>query len=163
MACEAAEGLLAVHAAGLMHRDIKGSNVMLTADNHVSIGDFDCVTDEVTSDIYAGSLGYMAPEVMMGDTYDKRCDVYSFAGLLYEITHSTIPFGKELPFNGPDENFEENLTGLVCTGTCPACDPNRCPPAMIGLMEKCWEMLPEDRPTFKDIVRELKAMEDDFA
>ena len=47
MACEAAEGLLAVHAAGLMHRDIKGSNVMLTADNHVSIGDFDCVTDEV--------------------------------------------------------------------------------------------------------------------
>ena len=45
---------------------------------------------QVTSDIYAGSLGYMAPEVMMGDTYDKRCDVYSFAGLLYEITHRFV-------------------------------------------------------------------------
>jgi YVTN family beta-propeller protein len=94
-----AQALDAAHVKGLVHRDVKPSNVLLDASEHVYLADFGLTrrqSAEVGQPGEARSLGtpaYIAPEQIEGGPIDARADVYSLGCLLYECLTGAPPFG----------------------------------------------------------------------
>lgn len=87
---QVASALDAAHARGLVHRDVKPSNVLLDSDEHVYLADFgltrrfDDETGDPVGDRSIGTPAYLAPEQLDGQSVDGRADVYSLGCLLYE-------------------------------------------------------------------------------
>ena len=97
---QVANALDAAHASGLVHRDVKPSNVLLDADEHVYLADFGLTRrlDEQGGPAGEGrSVGtpaYLAPEQIEGGPVDGRTDVYSLGCLLYECLTGEAPFAR---------------------------------------------------------------------
>lgn len=94
-----ADGLLALHSAGKVHRDVKPSNVLVAHDGRVVILDFGISVDRVpqthetaTGGWATGSIHYMSPEDLDGDPASPAGDFYSVGVMLYEALVGTLPF-----------------------------------------------------------------------
>lgn len=101
-----AEGLAATHRAGLLHRDVKPSNVLLRADGTPVLSDFGLATalqehalaERLTpSNVVVGTADYMAPEQIMGAPPDPRTDVYALGVVMYEMLAGHVPFAGRDP------------------------------------------------------------------
>jgi serine/threonine-protein kinase len=95
-------GLAAVHACGIVHRDMKPSNVFLTASGAVKIGDFGIAS--VASDVTVtragevfGSAPYVSPEQVTGDPVDARADLYALGCVMFEMATGRPPFVGDEP------------------------------------------------------------------
>ena len=90
IAAQLLAGVEAIHAAGLIHRDLKTENVMLTLSRRVVVMDFGIARNlgEMQADTIAGTPGYMAPEQAAGLPLDARADVFSAAVVLAEMVSS---------------------------------------------------------------------------
>ncbi|MEB3329367.1 MAG: AAA family ATPase [Candidatus Sericytochromatia bacterium] len=88
-----------VHELGFVHRDIKSQNVRVTPDGTVKLMDFGLIEYSGTSDLpVAGTLGYLAPEVVMRGALDQRADLYALGALIFELATGRLPF--ERPTRG---------------------------------------------------------------
>jgi WD40 repeat protein len=100
---QAAAGLAAAHAGGLIHRDIKPANILLESPaDRVKLTDFGLAraAEDVKltrTGFVAGSPLYMAPEQARGDEVDARADLFSLGTVLYEATTGTAPFEAKTP------------------------------------------------------------------
>jgi predicted Ser/Thr protein kinase len=110
VAIQVADGLARAHEAGIVHRDIKSDNVMVTRDGHPKILDFGLAKlldpggeaepgasrlETVTrtqAGMILGTIHYMSPEQARGLPADRRSDVFSFGILLYEMVSGSLPF-----------------------------------------------------------------------
>src|SRR5919205_2851241 len=113
IAIQIAAGLARAHASGIIHRDLKPENLMLSRDGYAKILDFGLaklvaereralVADseqktlirgvETESGTLMGTVNYMAPEQLLGQRVDRRCDVFSFGVVLTEMLTGTAPF-----------------------------------------------------------------------
>ncbi|HEY1439457.1 MAG TPA: protein kinase, partial [Mycobacterium sp.] len=103
-----AAALDAAHAASLVHRDVKPSNALVTAQDFVYLIDFGITHDASATRLtrtgfMVGSLAYMAPERFRSGTIDARADVYALACVLYECLTA------QLPYSG--DSMEEQVAG----------------------------------------------------
>lgn len=99
-----------VHAQNIVHRDVKPDNVLLDADGHVHLTDFNVASDIVPGKSLSsksGTLAYLAPEVYAGHGYDIRADWWSLGVLFYECIYNKRPF---------EGNSESSLSTVIQAG-----------------------------------------------
>ncbi|KAK1579784.1 kinase-like domain-containing protein [Colletotrichum navitas] len=96
-----------IHSQNIIHRDVKPDNVLLDADGHVHLTDFNVASDIIPGKVLSsksGTLAYLAPEVYAGKGYDVRADWWSLGVLFYECIYNKRPF---------DGNSESTLSQQI--------------------------------------------------
>ncbi len=97
------EGLAEAHRLGIVHRDLKSSNVMIDKDGNARIMDFGIARSLESKGITGagvmiGTPEYMSPEQVEGKEIDQRSDIYSLGVILYEMVTGRVPFEGDTPF-----------------------------------------------------------------
>jgi serine/threonine protein kinase/Tfp pilus assembly protein PilF len=170
----AAEGLGKAHAAGVVHRDLKPDNIMITRDGHVKILDFglakliepplaeggneDAATaimqQHSTPGVIMGTVGYMSPEQAQGKTkeIDQRSDIFSFGCILFEAATGRKPF--------KGDSLIKSLHMVVYEPPPSVADSNpSAPPELQRIVRRCLAKDPEDRyQSIKEVAIELKEL-----
>jgi serine/threonine-protein kinase len=155
---QVAQALAHAHSQGIVHRDVKPGNVVVTAQGVAKLLDFGIarIVHMPSSVTAAGALlgtpKYMAPEAIRGEAGDERADIYSFGSLAYELLTGRAPFEGE------------NATALMLRALQEA--PPRvqalvpdCPPRLAALVHACLEKDPAERPpSMGDVVVILSGM-----
>ncbi len=100
IATQIGEALQEAHAKGIVHRDIKADNIMLTSKGQAKVMDFGLAKLKgslklTRTSSTVGTLGYMAPEQIQGGEVDYRSDIFSFGVLLFEMLTGKLPFRGE--------------------------------------------------------------------
>jgi serine/threonine protein kinase len=104
VATQAAEGLQAIHDVGIIHRDLKTTNIMRDSRGAVRLMDFGIAKVENT-DLHGltitgqvmGTPEYMSPEQCFGEKLDHRCDIYALGVVFYETLTGSVPFHGDTP------------------------------------------------------------------
>eukprot|EP00935_MAST-01C_sp_MAST-1C-sp1_P002205 g2205.t1 len=143
---ELTDGLAFLHKHGVMHRDVKPENVLLTADLHVRIADFGLSSKSAglgfSKTLGIGSPAFMAPELFnqLGKRgqYDEEVDIYALAITLWSMYVGRMPALKS-------SMSPMQFLMMVNKGLRPAI-PKRMPHGFARLIKKCWAVSPADRP-----------------
>jgi len=145
-----ADALAHAHERGVIHRDLKSTNAMVTKDGRVKLLDFglaarlrDSALQEAASSnlpitesrVIVGTLPYLAPELLRGDAADARTDAWALGILLYEMATGTFPFDGRTGFELSSAILRED----------PKEPPGSVPADLRGVIFRCLQKSPADR------------------
>jgi serine/threonine protein kinase len=155
---QAARALAAAHAAGILHRDIKPENIVLCKDGVVKILDFGLARQGVPvapepetrgqsgtiSGSLSGTLLYMPPEILRGETATNASDIFSLGAFLYELFSGRHPFAAETPL--------DVLEAIECRPVAPAGSLHAgVPPEVDGILLRMLDREPDNRPAASEV------------
>jgi serine/threonine protein kinase len=153
---ELAKGLLDIHNAEKVHKDLHSGNLLFTTDYKKRV--FPLISDlgmcqpanneekSVKKEGVYGVLPYVAPEVLRGFQYTNAADIYSFGIIMNEFMSEEIPH--------KDISHDHDLTVQICHGLRPKISEDT-PKLIADLIIKCWDAKPENRPTAKELAHIL--------
>ncbi len=164
IATECALALAAAHNAGVVHRDIKPENIMLTTSGQVKVLDFGVAKNlpsrpetstlsTLTCAEFAGTLNYMAPEVVREEESDSRADIFSLGIVFYEAIAGSDPFRAK--------SFLETSDRILHYDQLPLCELNpKLPAEFDRIVGKMLAKDPAQRySTAADLAIDLRALE----
>ncbi len=156
---QVASCLAKAHAVGVLHRDIKPGNLLLTSDGLVKVADFGLAKHEgvdVSVTASGAALGtplYMAPEVSEGHPADPRSDLYSLGATFYQAIAGRPPFDGQTPAELVRKRLTTEVTPLV--DLAPAC-----PPPLSRIIHRLLQKDPADRyASAQSLLETLNAIE----
>ncbi|MCZ6653521.1 MAG: serine/threonine-protein kinase, partial [Planctomycetota bacterium] len=176
IALSVAEGLAAVHATGVVHRDIKPGNIFLTTANVPKLLDFGLARMEtnppaVTSDgsstitqltmigTVLGTADYMSPEQVRGRPADARSDVFSFGAVLYEMITGHRPFQRETPADTMAAILKDPPPPLSETTSAAPPPPGGGATSLADFLHQCLQKNPNERfPTAEVLADALRPL-----
>ncbi|XP_064332209.1 receptor-interacting serine/threonine-protein kinase 1 isoform X2 [Camelus dromedarius] len=166
---ETIEGMCYLHGEGVIHKDLKPENILVDSDFHIKIADLGVASFKMWSKLTkeehneekkassasqknGGTLHYMAPEHLndVNAKPSEKSDVYSFAIVLWAIFANKEPYENAI--------CEQQLIVCIKSGNRPSVGDiiEHCPREVIGIMKQCWDVNPEDRPTFAGIEEKFR-------
>jgi TolB-like protein/Tfp pilus assembly protein PilF/predicted Ser/Thr protein kinase len=162
IAQQIADALAAAHAAGVVHRDLKPGNVVITQDGRAKVLDFGLATfdsgageaaEQLTGDgAVVGTVPYMSPEQTLGHPADARSDMFSFGVLVYEMLAGV------LPFNGKNAGEQYHLLHYTLPTPVRVVRP-AVPEVLERLVMRTLERRPDARfADMREVERELRRM-----
>lgn len=136
------EGLAAAHHAGLIHRDVKPENVLLSDGGQVKIADFGlarAVSATTGTATLVGTAAYLSPELVLGRPAEAQSDIYSTGVMLYELITGRQPFTGETPIQVAIQHAQSDVPApsALLPGLAPDIDE---------LVQWCTSRNPEARP-----------------
>jgi len=140
----AAAGIDALHGAGLVHRDIKGANILLEGETPY-VSDFGLAKDSQASNLTRpgqalGSLDYMSPEQIRGEDVSPATDIYALGCVMFEVLTGTPPFGGRPSMRVLFAHLQEPPPDLSASR-------NDISPPVARAISRALEKEPEDRPS----------------
>ncbi|MEJ2636586.1 MAG: protein kinase [Calditrichia bacterium] len=156
-ATQIAEGIQAAHEKGIVHRDIKSSNIMITNKGQLKVMDFGLAKMRGGAEITRigttlGTVAYMSPEQAKGEETDEQSDIWSFGVVLYELLSGELPFGGGYEQAVMYSVIHENFTPLSAVR-------EDISPQLEAIVGKCLEKDRSQRyQTFAEILEDIQKL-----
>ncbi|KLL04571.1 MAG: hypothetical protein MRERV_17c006 [Mycoplasmataceae bacterium RV_VA103A] len=140
------QGLKDIHRKHLVHRDFHSGNIIVDEYGRSSITDLGLSkpADEKDDNQVYGIIPYVAPEVLMGNSYTQAADIYSLGMIMYEIITGIPPFAEQA--------HDTDLALKIIRGERPQFPKQvKYPQLLIDLIKQCWEQEPDNRPAAREV------------
>ncbi|XP_032593006.1 mitogen-activated protein kinase kinase kinase 13 isoform X2 [Drosophila grimshawi] len=144
-----AMGMQYLHSHKIIHRDLKSPNILISTNEVVKISDFGTSREwnEISTKMsFAGTVAWMAPEVIRNEPCSEKVDIWSYGVVLWEMITCEIPY-KDVDSSAIIWGVGNNRLKLPV--------PSTCPEGFKLLVNLCWKSKPRNRPSFRQILSHL--------